>query len=365
MESAWQTHIALPGRSRPIAIINPTSGESVDLPGQQQHGRTPPTSPIHKTNGSSSTAIQHDANPSLSQALAPSLSAKEPPARQTKEKKKNLGDTGNAFNIYASPFVPETLTVINTLRGHLIDTPSTKHINFKEYSHPYLPQRFLPPIPLPIEIPINASFRLDDAAIYTHYEPYFQFHLEKEIQSHQKENASYSLYGHTISILSHSAGNTTCSITVPGLRENRPYIEEDDVVQLRELHFDRDGNPLGMRQWLTWYTQFGLGGKGWSEAAAPGWTGFIYNARVLSVRRKEEQLVVGFFGITAQNSSIDLRKLGEQQFRFNVQVSHIPFFLFQELCSICYKSCEYLRALRVFYVYFLNILNLILTRLDA
>ena len=328
MESAWQTHFATPARSRPIAIINPTSGESVDLPGQQQHGRIPPTSPTYKTNGSSSTATQRDANPSLSQALPPSLSSKGPPARPKKEKKKSLGDTGNAFNIYASPFVPETLTVINTLRGHLIETPPTKHINFKEYSHSYLPQRLLPPIPLPIEIPINASFRLDDSAIYTHYEPYFQFHLEKEIQSHQKENASYSLYGHTISILSHSAGNTTCSIVVPGLRENRPYVEEDDVVQLRELHFDRDGNPLGMRQWLTWYAKFGWGERGWSEAPAPGWTGFIYNARVLSVRRKEEQLVVRFFGITAQNSSIDLRKLGEQQFRFNVQVSHVPLFLF-------------------------------------
>ncbi|PVH81766.1 P-loop containing nucleoside triphosphate hydrolase protein, partial [Cadophora sp. DSE1049] len=181
------------------------------------------------------------------------------------------------LNVFAQPFVSEALSVINELDGHVIDTAGVKEINFEIYVGRCLGWDFLPVIPRPITPPsitstALASLKLTEALMHGSYEYYFRAHLEAEIECQKTENETYALFGHPIKNPHFDPqGSTTCSILVPGLRENSPYVEEDDIIQLRELIYDR-GEP------------------------APGWTGIIYNARVLAVRRKDNILVIRIDG---------------------------------------------------------------------
>lgn len=124
------------------------------------------------------------------------------------------------------------------------------------------------------------------------------------------------------------SGVAACTISVPGLRENSPYIEEDDVVQLRQLRYDHVGNLFNMEHWLAIRRRRDQGDL-LALDPAPGWTSIIYNGRVTQVRRKAEELVLAVSGLTAPCAYVTqpampqmiLGKwmLGKQKLRFNVQ----------------------------------------------
>ncbi|KAF8863147.1 P-loop containing nucleoside triphosphate hydrolase protein [Acephala macrosclerotiorum] len=314
MDQPPQLIFARPAKSKAIPIINPNSGESLPTPVAQKAARTS-TVPLHPTTKDSSATC----------TLSTLASAKDCPIIEMKEDSANEG-IGRAFNTYARPFVPEALTIINKLDGQQINTPAMKQIDFGAYISQYIGRDFLPPIPHPIEPP---TYSLVDSVIHTHYELYFRYHLEAEIQSQQQENESYSLFGHDITTLSHGTDQTTCSFLVAGLRENSPYVEEDDIVQLRQLRYDYTGRLLGMEQWLSPSSQFhggtpgfpALGGR-WRSEPAPGWTGIIYNARVLAVQRKQNRLVVRVHGPMVQSASFGRQHSLSQKdhLKFNVQL---------------------------------------------
>lgn len=234
------------------------------------------------------------------------------------------------FNIYAKPFVPEVFTIINTLQGFLVDTPPVKSINFSHYIHQSLPPAFLPQI-LHQRQPAATSFSETTSIIPKFYEEFFQYHLHDERKAQQQENDSYSLFGHSVIIKAvpdgpsqqgqppHIHGAAICIVHVPGLRENSPYVEEDDIVQLRQLRRGIDGNLDMMVPWLAMYKGRMDGPK------APGWTGTIHNARVLSVVRAEETLVLRVLGLATAPLPRDMT------FNFNIQFPlpperHLPMF---------------------------------------
>jgi hypothetical protein len=97
-----------------------------------------------------------------------------------------------------------------------------------------------------------------------------------------------------------------CTLTVPGLRENSPFIEEDDPIQIRQLNWDPSTRrPLGMDHWLAKGRVAGF--------KAPGWTNLVYNARVIAVKRKQEQIMVRIF------NPATIAQLHSPPQRFNVQ----------------------------------------------
>ncbi|KAH8648164.1 P-loop containing nucleoside triphosphate hydrolase protein [Tricladium varicosporioides] len=275
--------------SKAIPIINPDSNEKLSTPAalQKPPGKTFP--------GSLHPAVNVP-SPEFSRSSQDDTNTSSSPARSEKP-----GDEGikQAFNIYARPFIPESFTIINGLTGHEINSPAIKQINFGEYISRFIGFNFLPPVCPPIKPPLTASFDLVDNVIQTHYEHYFQYHLEAEIRSQKQENETYSLYGHDVTMLLEDLNQRTYSFLVPGLRENCPYVEEDDVIQLRQLHYDHRGRLLGMEHWLNPSPQFSSGngrlpipGGRWRGEPAPGWTGKVYNARVLAVERKKMKLVI-------------------------------------------------------------------------
>lgn len=301
----------LPGKSDALTITLLKSGAPHHNPGSEQ-GQPARTLPPYPTGESAllSTLVNGKASPG--------------PGTQRKSPAEGSGH-GHDFNIYARPFVPEAFSIINQLGGHELNTPGIKQIDFGAYVGRCIGWDFLPVIPRPIDPPVTAFFDLVDNVVHTHYETYFRHHLEAEIQSQKLENESYALFAHEITTLTHDASGTTCSFLVPGLRENSPYVEEDDVIQLRELIYDHAGRLLGMEHWLTTPTVFSRGqlrpvgfpapGGRWRGEPAPGWTNIIYNARVLAVRRKESRLVVKIDG------SLDMRWSFSRPdgLKFNVQ----------------------------------------------
>ncbi|KAN0099406.1 P-loop containing nucleoside triphosphate hydrolase protein [Hyaloscypha variabilis] len=271
------------------------------------------------------TSVSEQEHParSLPAPLYPATNGKAPSgSRIQRDSPDSSSGHGHDFNVYARPFVPEAFSIINQLAGHEVNTLGNKQIDFEVYVGRCIGWDFLPPIPRPIGPPINVFSSLTDSIIHTGYEAYFRYHLEAEIQSHKQENESYALFGHDVTISVHDVTQTTCSFLAPGLQENSPYVEEDDIVQLRQLRYDHTGKLLGMEAWLarpitvprSWLPFPPSGGR-WRGEPAPGWTGMIYNARVVAVRRKDNTLVVKIDG------GLDLRQslLHSDASKFNIQ----------------------------------------------
>jgi hypothetical protein len=250
-----------------------------------------------------------------------------PPPRQTSHHDDGAAERlGQSFDIYARPFVPETLTIINKLNGYEINTPAIKPIDFEAYIRTCIGLGTLQPMPAPVKLSMSASIGPTDSVSPTQYELYFRSLLEAEIQSQMQEYAEYSLFGHEVITSFGGFGLTpaACSFVVPGLRENSPYIEEDDIIQLRQLRCDHLGRTLGMEEWLALSRRFDNGIHGLPALAgrlpAPGWTGQIYNGRASVVQRKQELVVVRVFGFAAQNVNLPGQQSisGTHHLKFNI-----------------------------------------------
>ncbi|KAK0099409.1 hypothetical protein ONS95_003520 [Cadophora gregata] len=303
---------SLPGRSKAIPIVRPPPDGDHSIPGSD---------------------LEHQSKSSLSlrdpPAQRPPISilqnGKSSQSSASQQSTTTLGSS-HELNVFARPFVSEALSVINELKGHVIDTQGVKDINFEIYVGRCLGWDFLPAIPRPIPPPTItptalASLELTDVLMHTTYEYYFRAHLEAEIASQGKENETYALFGHGIKKPSYDPNgpSTTFSILVPGLRENSPYIEEDDIIQLRELIYDKYNRLLGMDSWMKPADQppdYGLDttlARRYQGDPAPGWTGIIYNARVLAVRRKDITLIIRVGGTPL------VREWVRSSSRFNIQ----------------------------------------------
>ncbi|POS77838.1 hypothetical protein DHEL01_v203779 [Diaporthe helianthi] len=222
-------------------------------------------------------------------------------------------DVEAGLSIYARPFVPEIFTIINTLPPlSVLSTVPRKAIDTAAYVDRSFGSfaAFLPSLPLlTFDLPTADRGSLPDAK---EYDEFFQFHLREELKAQQTQNKGYSLYGHEVVIKPYlrdfqsfqNQGETICSLRVPGLRENSPLVEEDDVVHLRQLVYGQDGSPLQMREWIeaTKPTRHAGGGPQQRHmfkrgSPAPGWTNVLFSARVLNVSRANELLILRVSGL--------------------------------------------------------------------
>lgn len=197
-------------------------------------------------------------------------------------------------------------------------TPPAKGIQYDEYvAASFGPASgFLPRLPLPA-IPTVAVPARSVSVGPRNYEVLFQQCLAHEAEARRKEMEACSLYGHRVDIVPSTQGEaahyTICSLQVPGLRENSPSVEEDDVVQLRQLVYE-DGttNLRGMAEWLILRDQFERDhgrAPAW-QATAPGWTQIIYHVRVLGIVRATETLHLKLAGLPFVGTSTN---------QFNIQ----------------------------------------------
>jgi DNA polymerase III delta prime subunit len=307
-------------KSRPIAIVHPQSGQI------QQHGKYTPQQSDFPPLGAINLLVPPV--PPLPPSTDSLTAHDKPMPKRSTQPNATNDEFEPGFNVYARPFVPESFTIINTLNGQIIDTPAGRRIDFDAYVRSYLGSNFLPPIPEPDENPESDVSAPGTTSIHKLYERHLRSCLEDEIRSQRKENELYNLYGHDVTLISPQTNGepATCSFHVPGLRENSPYVEEGDTVQLRQVRYDHNKRPFGMEHWLAPlppFNQYGIpgmpiaGGK-WRGDPAPGWTGIIYNARVAAVQRKQEQLFVKVTGLNSNSMQFAMSP-GTATLKFNIQ----------------------------------------------
>ncbi|KAK0745514.1 P-loop containing nucleoside triphosphate hydrolase protein, partial [Schizothecium vesticola] len=211
------------------------------------------------------------------------------------------------FDVFATPYIPINVKCINQLPGIVIYTDPTKKVDYGRYVEDHLIWRFLPTPPAQCNIPYG--FTLEDGphvSVFSpqSYERFFHGHIQKEIQHQQLENDSVALYSVKATVEFTPGGSgAIVTLVVPGLRENSPYIEEDDRLQLRQLRITS--------------TQY---------VPVPPWTTYIYEARVLAVIRTHEQLVLSVHGLTIDTSEVNFHAPGTlmptgtmHRLSFNVQ----------------------------------------------
>jgi len=198
------------------------------------------------------------------------------------------GEAGG-FDVYARPFVPNALKQVNLLTGSEYYTAPSRVIDFGAFVRVYLIPGLLPTLEgPPSDLTEAEAERIPHAPTPENYEPYFRRHLKTEISAQDREYDYYALYDHDLGVIcSPSTGQpdalpaVTVTIDVPGLRENSPYVEEDDVVELRQLC---DAPAPSVR-----YTVDDTTGQ---VVPARTWTGKIYFGRVETVFRARERLIV-------------------------------------------------------------------------
>ncbi|KAF3765975.1 hypothetical protein M406DRAFT_97417 [Cryphonectria parasitica EP155] len=226
-----------------------------------------------------------------STTTTPAPSSQYPPLLQpTHAQAVNLDEeSSSAFNVYARPFVPTAFAVINTLPGRSISTIPKKAINYDAYISQSLgPAAGFLPTPRILAPPPIPSAAATASLGPRHYEAFFEYHQRQEREAEGREIEACSLYGHECNIKpafpSLQPDEALLTVHVPGLRENSPFVEEDDV-------------------------------------AAPGWTGVIYFARVMGVARSTETLHLRVTGLPPFSTSYTAR------FNIQFQVSmdrHMP-----------------------------------------
>lgn len=157
------------------------------------------------------------------------------------------------------------------------------------------------------------------------YEAYFGARLRDELESQRKESEVYSLYNQRISITfdQFDTGAASFSFSVPGLREETPLVEEDDFVDFRQLVHGAPGRLHGTNEYLAAVKprreDYGR------LMNVPGWTGVIYQGRVMAVKKAAETLSVTVHGLPAINFGCNYRFESPLQLDlyFNVRF-HVP-----------------------------------------
>jgi hypothetical protein len=263
-----------PRMKGPIPIINPESRNAIPV-------ETPPWS-------SKPRAI---ATAPLSSYVVPAKPKKEKGHRAVEPKPDRIsplcgGEHILGFDVYATPFVPQALKNINSANGKVIETQPLRFVDLTKYANSVLGQFLLPQVPQPIKLDPAVPPSVWNLSPAT-YEVYFRSWLESEIHCQQKENNTYSQYesAGTVTFPQGHEQPASCTILVPGLREYSPYIEEDDVVELRQLQYEQLGNVMAL-------------------ARQHAWNGIIYRARVSAVVRAKELMVLQVHGLTIQSARI-------------------------------------------------------------
>ena len=311
----FSSNFVKPGGSRPIPIIDPVAGPLFCS--------SPPASDSSQTSAGHSLSRQ---GPVPGTGPAQSLSRAGPEGNglpepnvtgsmQSQFGERHVGrhvgandgtsaspglgieeEFARGFDVYATPFVPEKLRSINLHDGKRMETPPKKIIDFGAYAINSLGPGLLPAISPPADpSPSEQEWLLKTR----NYERYFHRHLETEFSYQEQENASCSLYAHPADLdFSPNPNEPAVTISVPGLRENSPYLEEDDVVELRQLRADGMGLLIDRPDCA----------NGWN-AISPSyrpkpWTGLIFHARVMAVLRAKEEIILRVSGLTHHASEV-------------------------------------------------------------
>ena len=161
------------------------------------------------------------------------------------------GDNGRPkLDVYARPFIPQTLKDVNLAPANKVPSTPARWVDFSAYVQTFAGSNFLtagpslsqsrPSRQLPHEDCADpSSLRLEN------YKDYFELALELETDAQLQECEDHALFKVPITKNGPTDPRPSMySLHVPGLRELSLRIEIGDIVQLRQLRFNSNGEVV-------------------------------------------------------------------------------------------------------------------------
>ncbi|KAF2163643.1 hypothetical protein M409DRAFT_25831 [Zasmidium cellare ATCC 36951] len=144
------------------------------------------------------------------------------------------------YSVYARPYVPLKWRQFNEKASSPVSSPPPPWINFGQYTQSFAGNAFLQAKDIEIE-PSHEQHGDQFVQLDQHnYSRFFAKALSQETAALQEEYDDYALY----SIALPHDNNSVYYLSVPGLREAGLRIEVGDVVHVRQLRFDKFGEPV-------------------------------------------------------------------------------------------------------------------------
>lgn len=185
------------------------------------------------------------------------------------------------YDVYATPFVPSHLQAINLEEpGAVVRSRSRHWLNYPVYTATFAGSSFLPERPTNVpELGIKDTDEVLTARSYFHR---LTALWELECTAKALENKGNSMYKVVLGSGQHPNNRDPMWImSVPGLRDDDPFLEKGDVLQLRQLWVDATNNLMLVPMQIA--DRFGF-----THLQERCWTGVQYNAIILSVNRRKE-----------------------------------------------------------------------------
>lgn len=195
-------------------------------------------------------------------------------------------------NVYASHFIPESLSAVNLSCATVIESACLTNIDYSDYISSFAGKKYLMPLARPIIImPTN---EVSSPLTMENYKAYLGTALTTEVQAYGSSMNTYNLY--KVPLRPMEVQQRLYELHVPGMREDRPRVDLGDTIMLRQLRIDiRTDLPYGMDLWLMPH-----GGRD-RGSPAPGFTGYQYNASVWGLHRAKELVILRVDGMVNES----------------------------------------------------------------
>lgn len=277
--------------SKLVAVPN------ISLRARHLHADPPSsTSPI----ATSSNSTAHTRSPlsvvSATRSAANPLRALQSPVnRSTKAiSTDNTEQVKWEYDVYAKPFVPTALRSINTEKETRIISSRPKHrIDYQAYTFTFAGLSFIPDRPANLYLESQQANPLEMVLTVESYLKYFDALMKIEHMAKKQEHETYALYRVPLRLISTPEGDIW-ALSVPGLREDSPFVEMGDTLQVRQLWVDSAGNPVQMATPMAGHQ---IGYSGHSSVAYELWTKVQHDASVYSVNRAQETVYLKAEGL--------------------------------------------------------------------
>ncbi|KAF2465545.1 P-loop containing nucleoside triphosphate hydrolase protein [Lindgomyces ingoldianus] len=229
------------------------------------------------------------------------------------------------LDVYATPFVPHAFKSVNNEHATVIATDTKHQVDFAAYTETFaarhfVPQRYNATIPPP-EGTVNHP-PLDSDLSVSSYSEFWSPVYNVELSAKLEENDTYTLYNVPLVPTASQEGHQLYRLLVPGLREETPFVELGDTIQLRQLHLDPYGNLVQLPVYF-----------GTQKPIFLTWGGVQYDATVEDINRAYELVFIRVKGLVPQTM------------RFNVVFSMRRKLISVQWAALHLVSSELLRIL--------------------
>jgi helicase MOV-10 len=213
----------------------------------------------------------------------------------------------STLDVYARAYVPEAYRIINELTpSSIYKAPNPRAIDYVSYVQSFGASPYLQNRPFfenarhtcldraPAYFETKAFFQYESGlSISEQYERHFECLIGREYAHHHVEHKLHSLYNEKLQPYPNS--NDLFTLEWPGVREETPFIQAGDSIQLRQLTpLDESMRLASMEHWIKTVGRPHLnsGRLDTPSQLPPGWTGSLYTARVHTVIRAQEDVVL-------------------------------------------------------------------------